>query len=298
MFAAVLIGVVALNVWADFIDRKSAADSDISALSLWTTIVQFLLVVPLLGLVELMPLNVTLWCAGVAAVSVLARAAWYHALSAKREQLSRLAPFTRLSSVMTLAMAFAVLGEPFTLTTGIGACIIVIGALMMSFRGATASFGDYLRENSALVLVAAFALSSAFINILYKFSLNVGVSIVTIYFFLKLFQFGFAALTALAERRLFSSYAAISDLPEFVQARVIQTVAALAYLFALQSLPMSVVVPITAAAGPILYILIEQLNRGRRGQDEARRSRMRIIDFVGVAAIVAGGILLAGGQSE
>lgn len=294
MLATLLIGVVGLNVWADFIDRKSAANSDISALSLWTTIVQFLLVVPLLGLVETLPLHVMAWCAGVAAVSVLARMAWYHALSERRERLSRLAPFTRLSSVMTLALAFLVLGEPFTLVTGVGASVVVLGALLMSFRGAVATISDYLRENRALALVAVFALSSATINILYKFALNEGVSIFSIYFFLKLFQCGFALVTALGERRLFSSYGSVGDLPIFVQARVIQTVAALAYLFVLRELPMSLVVPITAAASPILYIVVEHLTRGdRRGPDA--RARVRVIDFVGIAAIAAGGILLAGG---
>ncbi len=295
MMATLLIGVVGLNVWADFNDRKSASDSDIAALSLWTTIAQFLLVIPLLGLVELLPLHVMAWCAGVAALSVLARAAWYHALSERRERLSRLAPFTRLSSVMTLTLAFLVLGEPFTLLSGLGAIVVVCGALLMSFRGAVASIGEYFRENRALALVAAFALSSATINILYKFALNEGAGIFSIYFFLKFFQFGFAMLTALTERRLFASYGAIGDLPMFVQARVIQTVAALAYLFVLKSLPMSLVVPITAAAGPILYIMIEHLTRGRDG---AERTRMRIIDFVGIAAIAAGGILLAGGANE
>jgi uncharacterized membrane protein len=296
MLALMLVTVVALNVWADFIDRRSTTASDINALALWTTIIQFALVVPLIGLVRPAPLELLIPCAAVAAFSVWARHAWFTALSSRTERLSRLAPISRLSSVVTLALAFAVLREQVSTEAVIGATTMVVGGLLISFRRETPDLRAYARENKALVLVALFAASSATITILYKHSLNVGIGIISAYFYLKAFQFAFAMAFAAFKGQIARSYSAIDDLPLFIRARVIQTAAALAYLFVLSKVPLAFAVPITAVAGPLLYLLIERL-AGKYEKAGVNTGRVnRIVEGLGLLAVLVGGYILAGGQ--
>jgi uncharacterized membrane protein len=292
MTFVLIIAAVSLNVWADFIDREAATNSDPEALALWTTIAQFLFVCPLLGLVEPIPLTIVALCAAVGAFSAWARGAWYHALSQEGETLSRLAPFNRVSSVMVLALAYILLGEPFSTLAAVGALTIVFGAILISLRGAP-SVRSYFTNNHALGLVMIFAASLAAVAVFYKHALTAGVGIITLYFLLKTFQFAFAVGAAFLRRRLFSSYSTITDVPRFAQARAIQTIAALIYLFALAGMHLSVLEPIAAATSPLLYLIVEWIGRRRDG-GSAAPSPLDKSGAVGVFLIVVGGFLLIG----
>jgi uncharacterized membrane protein len=291
MFEALVVGVVALNVWADFTDRRAATQSDVNALALWTTIVQFLLVMPLVGLVGYL----SAVCAAVGAFSAAARALWYRALTASGEKLSRLAPVSRISSVMVLAMAVLLLGESVTANKIGGGLIMIAGAFMMSWRGSVGSFREYLDNNRALMLVVVFAASTAAISVFYRYMMLTDASIITTYFFLKLSQLCFALLHALYNGSLMGSYATILDLQLFVQARAIQTVAAMLYIFVLRQIDLTRVEPIAAASGPLMYLAVEKLSewRARRGgtiepDSLTGREKHNLMRNVGLVAITLG----------
>ncbi|MGE0022149.1 MAG: hypothetical protein AB7S70_00775 [Hyphomicrobium sp.] len=266
MFESLLVAVVGLNVWADFTDRRAASRSDASALSLWTTIVQFILVMPLVGLVGQITPAQTLVCAVVGAFTALARAPWYRALSMPGQKLSSLTPFTRISSVIVLVLAFTLLGEEFSVDKFLGALLMVAGALIVSLNRSFTSFRDYLVGNRAIVLVLIFACSLAAISVFYKYMINAGVPMVTTYFFLKLFQCASAVAFSAQSKSLGRSFSAIQDLQLFVQARALQTLAAFLYLFVLRHVDLSTVEPIAAAISPILYFSIDKISELRAGK--------------------------------
>lgn len=263
MLEFLLVPVVGLNVWADFIDRQAAFRSDASALSLWTTIVQFLLVMPLFGMAgRLTPTQIGL-CALVGAFTSLARIPWYRALSTPGQKLSRLAPFTRLSSVIVVVLAFTLLGEAFSLNKLLGALLMVASALVISLDRSFTGFRDYFAGNRAILLVLIFASSLAVISVFYKYMLNAGVPIITTYFFLKLFQCAASIAHGYHKGALGRSFAAILDLQLFVRARALQTLAAFLYLFVLRHVDLSTVEPIAAAIGPLLYLTIDKVSEWR-----------------------------------
>jgi uncharacterized membrane protein len=301
MFEALVVGVVALNVWADFMDRRAAVQSDVNALSLWTTIVQFLLVVPLFGLVGAVTMPQLALCALIGALSTAGRATWYRALGTS-ERLSRLAPFSRISSVMVLAMAVLILGESAAPSKIAGGLILIAGAFMMSWRGPVGSIREYLASNKALVLVAIFAVSTASVSVFYRHMMLAGVSIITTYFFLKLCQLCFAVLHALRYRYLIGSHTTILDLQLFVQARAIQTAAALLYIFVLRQIDLTRVEPVAAASGPLLFLAIEKVSdwraryKGEIATDVAdKRDKHQAVRNFGLATIVLGIFVFAGG---
>lgn len=297
MFVLLLVAVVGLNVWADFIDRRAAARSDASALSLWTTIVQFILVIPLIGLVgQITPAQIVV-CALVGAFTALARIPWFQALSMADQKLSRLTPFTRLSSVIVLVLAFTFLGEPFSIQKFLGALLMVAGAFAISLDRSFTSFRNYLVNNRAILLVLVFACSLAAISVFYKYMMNAGVPIVTTYFFLKLFQCVSALAFNAHNGTVRRSFSAILDLQLFVQARTLQTLAAFLYLFVLRFVDLSTVEPIAAAIGPLLYFAIDKIGerRARRSNQgsagvpiEGSNSRSTGLAILGLAATVVG----------
>ena len=302
VFEFLVIAVVALNVWADFTDRRAASRSDVYALALWTTIAQFLLVVPLIGLVSKLTASQFAICGAVGAFSAGARISWYRALTTSGEKLSRLAPFSRISSVMALAMAVLVLGEaPGPSKLG-GALIMVIGAFMMSWRGPVGSLRQYLALNQQLVQVTIFAASTASISVFYRYMGLAGVSIVTTYFFLKLTQLSYGLLHAMWNRYLVESYAAIVDLPLFVQARTLQTAAAMLYIFVLRQLDLSQVEPIAAASAPLMYLAVEKFSDRRARERDTlpngvpeTAAKHQSIRNAGLIAIIVGIFLFVRG---
>jgi len=283
-----LVLVVGLNIWADFMDRTAAIRSDAVALSLWTTISQFILVMPLVGLAGLLTPQQAVLSAGVGAFTALARIPWYRALSTPGAKLSRLAPFTRLSSVLVLILAFTLLGEAFSTTKFLGAILMVAGALVISLDRSFTSFRDYVASNRAISLVLIFAASMAVTSVFYKYMLNAGASVITTYFFLKLFQFAAALSYGYRNKTLRRSFSAITDIQLFVQARATQTLAAFLYLFVLRNTDLSSVEPIAAAIGPLLYLVIDKAFEWRgnakppNGQAPAQPAARSKRDYVAV----------------
>jgi uncharacterized membrane protein len=297
MFEFLLVAVVGLNVWADFIDRRAAFRSDAAALSLWTTIVQFLLVMPLFGMAgRLTPTQIGV-CALVGAFTALARIPWYRALSTPGQKLSRLAPFTRLSSVIVVILAFTLLGEAFSFDKLVGALLMVGGALVISLDRSFTGFRDFFVGNKAVLLVLIFASSLAVISVFYKYMLNAGVPIITTYFFLKLFQCAASIAHGYHRGGLGRSFSAILDLQLFVRARALQTLAAFLYLFVLRHVDLSTVEPIAAAIGPLLYLTIDKVSdwRGRAAPPQTvgvtppqSRSKREYVALLGSAVTALG----------
>jgi drug/metabolite transporter (DMT)-like permease len=300
VYELLLILTISINITADFIDRYSSNKSDAYVLTLWMSLVQFLLIFPLIGLVERISISQLLLIAGVGAFTSFGRIRWFRALSEKSEQLSRLAPFTRISSVIVLIVAVAVLGEQLSLNQALGASLIIIGAFLISFERWSARFRTFVSNNRALGLVIVFAVSNASLTVLYKYLLLSHVNTWTIYFYVKLFQAAPLLWYGADRNVLATSYLKIRNLKVFVFARVLQTAAAFLYLLVVKHLPLTTVEPI-AALSPLLLILAErmihwfQVSLPNRGMDEpaiAAKNRKPMLRFVAVIAMILGVLIL------
>jgi len=263
MFELLLLLTMVCNIAGDVIDRRVSPVSNPRALALWGSIVQLLLVCPFLLIVDWPGWPHLLLLAVVGGFSGFARERWYRALGHPHESLSRLIPFVRLSGVLVLALAVLVLGEPMTPVMAAGALLMIGAGFLISLERYGGDFRAFVHANRALVLVVVFATSNAFISVSYKYLLGREVSIVTIYFFLKLFQCLPLLAKSAAEGRLASSRGEIASPALFVVSRIFQTVAALVFLLVLYRLPLTLVEPLMALS-PFLYLGWEWLERRYR----------------------------------
>lgn|GEM_PF-4720334 len=301
MYELLLILTIVINITADFIDRYSSNKSDAYVLTLWMSLVQFLLIFPIIGLVERLSISQFALVAAIGAFTSFGRIRWFRALSEESEQLSRLAPLTRVSSVIVLFLAVIVLGESFSLRQTLGAGLIITGGFLISFERWSAKLRTFLRNNRALWLVIVFAASSASLSVLYKYLLMSNVNTWTIYFYVKLFQTVPLLLYGADRNVLSTSYLKIRNLKVFVFARILQTAAAFLYLLVVKHLDLTTIEPI-AALSPLLLLVAEwilnrfQMSPATRGAiDEPAtpaRNRKPILRFVAVMAMIVGLLIL------
>lgn len=299
MYLLLLLITLGLNATSDIIDRRVSRPSDIHALSLWTAIVQLLLICPFVGLVEWpRPLHLSILFF-VGWFSSFARSRWYLALAQPEEKLSRLAPLLRLSSVIVVILAVVLLGESVTGPVAIGGAMMIAAGFLVSLERSGTNLKEFLRANRALGLVVIFAFSNALITVAYKYLLDRDATILTIYFFLKLFQCAPLLLTAWANKSLASSYRRIANIRLFVGSRVLQTVAALVFLLALANLSLTVAEPVVAVS-PFLFLGWEVAERrlrlfgyrAREQESEAAPARTPWLRVVALTVSVAGFIFL------
>lgn len=299
MYLLLLLLTVGLNATSDIIDRRVSRPSNIHALSLWTSIVQLLLICPFMGLVDWpRPLHLSILFF-VGWFSSFARGRWYLALSNPAEKLSRLAPLLRLSSVIVLIFAVVLLGEAMSGLVALGGGMMIAAGFMISLERSRATFDEFLRANRALGLVVIFASSNALITVAYKYLLDDDASILTVYFFLKLCQCLPLVFTAWADGSLSTSYRQIASIRLFVGSRTLQTVAALIFLLALSKLNLTMAEPVVAV-GPLIFLGWEWAERRLRlfgkqpGREEPDPAHMKT-PWLRVGAMlvsVAGFILL------
>lgn len=260
MFELLLLLTVCLNISSDIVDRRISGVSNPRALTLWAAILQLLLVCPFIfwlrwpGWLHLGLLLV------VGAFSGFAREHWYRALAQTHEQLSRFVPFVRLSSVLVLALAILLLGETMTPMMAAGALLMIAAGFLISLERYGGNWRQFLHANRALALVAVFAASNACISVSYKYLLENELNIISIYFFLKLFQCWPLVAKAAVDGTLKSSRQEIAHPGWLVVSRLFQTVAALVFLLVLYRLPLTRVEPLMALS-PFLYLAWERIER-------------------------------------
>jgi uncharacterized membrane protein len=260
---------VLLSVWfnitADFIDKAISQQGKAQNLAFWTNVIQFFLILPLIGLVRPIPIQHLVLCGMVGAFTAYGRIPWFRALATQGQALSQLTPFVRLSSVFVLLGAIFLLGEPFNVTKFTGGSLLIFGAMLSMLDSRIVSFRGFLLDNRAPLFAMTYAVCNSSVPLLYKFLVNEGEDLLSIYFYLKIFQALFIILS--------SAHGAISLLHTttfdafrlIVVARILQTSAALVYLYALTHLQLSVAEPI-AALGPFFVLISEAaLRRFGRG---------------------------------
>jgi uncharacterized membrane protein len=303
VYELLLVLTIGINITADFIDRSSSNKSDAYVLTLWMSLVQFLLIFPLIGLVGTLSISQFALVAAIGAFTSFGRIRWFRALAQKSEQLSRLAPLTRISSVIVLVLAVAVLGESFSRSQALGAGLIIAGAFLISFERWSAKWRTFASNNHALWLVIIFAASSASLTVLYKYLLLSGVNTWTTYFYMKLFQAVPLILYGAHRNVLATSYLKIRNLRLFVFARVLQTAAAFLYLLVVKHLALTTLEPIAALSPLMLWgaewaIIRFQARPATRGAvDEPAmpiKSKKPLLRFVAVIAMILGILILQG----
>ncbi|MBS1197718.1 MAG: hypothetical protein H6R18_1503 [Proteobacteria bacterium] len=298
MIELLLLLTLCLNITSDIVDRRVSCASNPRALNLWASIVQLLLVFPFVFWLKWPGWEHLLLLLLVGGFSGFAREHWYRALAQRHEALSRFVPFIRLSSVLVLVLAVLVLGEKMTTIMALGALLMIGAGFMISLERFGAGWREFFHANRALALVVVFATSNAFISVSYKYLLGFEISIMTIYFYLKLFQCLPLVAKSAADGTLSSSRMEISHLPLFVTSRIFQTVAALVFLLVLYRLPLSRVEPLMALS-PFLYLAWEWLERRYRlfGYVPAETSAvtvrwMPLLRLTATCMTIAGFILL------
>ena len=300
MYELLLIGTIGINISADFLDRHTTRGSDPYSLALWTGIVQSLLIFPIIGLVGHISAGQLVLCMIVGSVASFGRMRWYGALSDAREQLSRLAPFLRLSSVFVLLMAMFILHERLSPLQSVGAGCIIFSALLVTLERPGATLRAFVQNNRAASLVIVFSFSTACISVLYKYLLGGGVSMWTAYFYMRLFQLVPLLLAGIHTKSISGAHTNIRNLRLFVFGRVLQTGAAFLYLLVLKHIPLTRVEPI-AALSPFLLLVGEWiLTRSRQARGEQPAARPATVSWgirglrLAALAMVACGILLLG----
>lgn len=255
-FISVLMSVW-LNIGADFIDRRISQLGSARNLVFWTNVIQFFLILPLAGLVHSLAYQSVALCALVGAITAYGRIPWFRALATNQE-ISQLTPLVRLSSIFVLLGAVFVLGEPFRLPIFFGGCLLVLGAALSLLDTSAVSLRMSLPANKAPLFALLYALCNATVPLLYKYLVSGGEDLFSVYFHLKAFQALFIGLSS-AQGTISSLRLATFDACRLIViARILQTTAALIYLYALSVLELSVAEPI-AALGPFFVLLAEKL---------------------------------------
>jgi hypothetical protein len=128
--------------------------------------------------------------------------------------------------------------------------------------------------------------------LLYKFLVDQAAPILTIYFFLKVFQAAVFMAHAFYTGRLIGSFGKIYDLRIFVFARILQTLAALVYLFVIQGNDLSAIAPL-AALGPLLVIGIERIIHSLKPDYDTGATDYKLsIRLLALAFISSGAVFL------
>lgn len=301
MLIALLITTGVLSTMVHVIDRAANWESDVYAMTLWSSLVQLLLILPLIGLVGVLPWHITGVLVGVAALTAYARSRWYLALSTSGDSLSRLIPLTHISSFIVLILAALVLGEQLPPLALFGGCVMVVGAMCIAMEQPKATISEFLAVNVSLLLVLWQAGSRAVNNVSYKWIFNEGAyDFFTIYFYLKVFEFAAVALVVGSSKEYRSRFHMISNPQAFVGARGLQTISGLMFIFVLNHMDISVAEPISAI-GPLYAVAWEWLDRRYNivqrfgGRDPPLKPVSKLawtLRLVGIGFIIGGFLLL------
>jgi drug/metabolite transporter (DMT)-like permease len=292
-YLGVLVSVW-LNIAADFIDRSVSQSGQAKNLAFWTNVIQFFLIVPLIGLVHPMPFDALIWCIVVGALTAFGRIPWFRALAVQGQSLSRLSPFVRLSSFFVLLGAIFILDEPFNEAKFGGGCLLIFASILALLDEPLQTIRQLFNKNKSSLYATLYALSNSAVPLLYKFLVNRGEDLFSIYFELKVFQALFIGMASAQGIVAIQRTTSFGTFKLIVFARILQTLAALVYLGALSGLALSVAEPI-AALGPFFVLLVEfvLLMFGRTPTTyEVRWSRRRITTRVASAMLAAAGLLL------
>jgi drug/metabolite transporter (DMT)-like permease len=304
VFLVILTGPLSITVHV--LDRSWNAKSDVYAMTLWSSLFQFILVAPFIGVAQVVSPGIAGLLLCVGALSAYARTRWFAALSYSGDSLSRLVPLTRASSFIVLILAALFLGERFTALAATGGVLMIFGGLLISMEQPSATIKEFLALNLSLLFVLFFALARAVNNVSYKWILDQGrYDFYTIYVYLKLFEF--LAIGAIMARspRLRAGFGKIAHKPVFAVARVVQTASGLLFIYVLDHMNISTAEPI-AAIGPIFAVAWEWLDRrygiiaGLGGNPPCWRDLSALawsLRIAGTICIMAGFFLLEKGKA-
>lgn len=248
-------------VFMHTVDRACNFESDSHAMTLWTAVVQLVLVLPFLGLVEWIPPLVALGLLALASVSAFARVRWYTALSHSEGAPSRLMPIARLGSLVVLAAAVFLLGEDLPGPAAVGAVAMIFGAIAITLEAPVRDLRTYVAENLIIWLVVLFAISRGLNSVGYKLMLtHTGVGFFSLFFFLKVFECLAVVAIVYSDSSLRTQASSLANPQAFVGARSLQTISGLLYLFVLHDVDLSKVEAI-AAIGPLIALAWEWFDR-------------------------------------
>ena len=280
MFEIILAASITLDRVIDLRDHKVSNDMPAEARTYWSSVIQFVLILPLVGFITLpnKP-QLLLLVAGVALLSDYGRTRWFRAL--RTSNLSSLVPFTRFSSIFVLLFGIILFGDRATIPKATGALLIVVGAIGSTIHEPRTALKDFMQSRKMAFYVIMFALSSASITVLQKYMMSQGITVLNAFFLLRFFQL-IVSLAGGSSAKV--SIRRFSDFHSFVLNRLMQTCTALIFLVCLNNLTLSNTVPITAMS-PFFAIAIEGIDDRLRGKRTASQFKLAVLIPYSIVAI-------------
>jgi drug/metabolite transporter (DMT)-like permease len=294
-----------LSVAVHVIDRAWNRQSDVYALTLWSSLLQLLMVLPFAGLVSVLPWGIAGLLFAVGAITAYARVSWYRALASPGDSLSRLLPLTHSSGFIVLVLAYFLLGEAMPPQAVVGGTAMIAGAILISLEQPGATIREFLAMNLALGFILLQSLGRAANNISYKWVFNQGdFDFFTVYFYLKVFEFLSIATIIVGFKDLRARCRHIQNPRALVVARGLQTMSGLLFILVLSNIDISLAEPISAC-GPFFAIVWELLDRrygliarmgGQPAPDRVLSATAWTLRVLGTAAIIIGFLFLHQGK--
>jgi uncharacterized membrane protein len=301
LFVALMFATGLLSVAVHVVDRGWNRLSSPHSMTLWSSLVQLLLVLPFVGFVSVLPWKIAVVLVAVGALTAYSRVSWYRALASREDSLSRLLPLTHSSGFLVLVLGSLLLGERLPPLAAVGGSAMILGAILISLEQPGATLKEFLAMNLALGFVLLQSLGRAANNVSYKWVFNQGdFDFFSVYFYLKLFEFLSIATIMICFHSPRLGPGNIQNLAAFVAARGLQTASGLLFILVLNHIDITLAEPVSAS-GPLIAITWERLDQrfgfiARMGGDPAPGRTLSpwgwTLRVAGTLAIIAGFLLL------
>lgn len=283
MYDLILVLSLLASVSAVLIDKTVTRTASAWDCTVFGIFLQTALLVPFFVLWTWPGWKATALLFGAGLVTGSARILWYKALS--REQLGRVAPFKRLSTVFVMLGAFWILKEKLTGQQIAGALVMIAGSFLLLGDKFSRSLGEFLHLNRYVGCVLYFALALAAWKVTYAFFASEaflkpsdeGVRqvpralceaskpalVYTALFTMKLGQFAVVAPSMRRPRR-------VDGLWTLSVSQTLQLLSTVLFLFVISGQDLALSEPI-AAASPLLLIILSRLILKERDPYFAKR---------------------------
>lgn len=276
----ILLLSVLCSVISQLIDKHTTRKASAWDCTTFGVVFQLVLLTPFLVLWEKPSLPIACVLLAVGMLTASARFFWYKALIG--DQLSRVSPFRRLSTLFTLFLGAYVLGESEQLQDRelLGALVIVLGSLLIAFEDFKRTWRNFFHINRYIGCVLYFAASLAIMKAVSReMFAEYAVTVFSAYFTMKVGQLLFV-LPGLRHARRVDRIWTLS------LSQIFQMIGAAMFLFVISKQELVLSEPI-AALSPALLLVLDRI---------IFKEKIRMFKYrLGAVAVMALGYLLMKG---
>lgn len=276
----ILLLSVLCSVISQLIDKHTTRKAGAWDCTTFGVVFQLVLLTPFLVLWQTPSLPIACVLLAVGMLTASARFFWYKALIG--DELSRVSPFRRLSTLFTLFLGAYVLGESEQLQDRelLGALVIVLGSLLIAFEDFKRTWRNFFHINRYIACVLYFAASLAIMKAVSReMFAEYAVTVFSAYFTMKVGQLLFV-LPGLRHARRVDRIWTLS------LSQIFQMIGAAMFLFVISKQELVLSEPI-AALSPALLLVLDRI---------IFKEKIRMFKYrLGAIAVMALGYLLMKG---